>query len=158
MLTELCSTAGARLSGSPAAEKAVAWAKRTMEAAGLERVRLEPVMVPHWVRGSVEEATLIKAASAEVIPLKVCALGGSIGTPADGLKAGVLEVRSFAELNAAGDKAKGKIIFFNRPFDPTHFEPFLVLRGGGRPACGRSQRRGQGRRRRRTGSLDDLPA
>src|SRR6516164_29896 len=52
MLSDLCATAPHRLSGSEGAKKAVAWGRRTLESSGLERVRLEPVMVPHWVRGS----------------------------------------------------------------------------------------------------------
>jgi hypothetical protein len=123
MLTELCTTVGPRLSGSPGAEKAVAWAQKTMKASGLDRIRLEPVMVPHWVRGGPEEVTLLGTAPATKIPLRACALGGSVGTSVEGITGKVLEVHSFEELHAAGAKAQGKIIFFNRPFDSSHFDP-----------------------------------
>ncbi len=100
LLSELCATAPHRLSGSEGAKKAVEWGRRTLESSGLERVRLEPVMVPHWVRGSVEEASMILAGrgSIERVPLHVCALGGSVGTPAEGITAEVLVVQSFEEL------------------------------------------------------------
>lgn len=121
MLHELCTTIGPRLSGSPNAEKAVAWAKQKMEHLGFDRVWLEPVMVPRWVRGPVEQAAIMKTSKRERIPLTVCALGGSIATPSQGITAEVVEVKSFDELRAMGDMAKGKIIFFNRPMDRSLF-------------------------------------
>ena len=124
LLTELCTTVGPRLSGSPNAEKAVQWAKKKMEDLGFDRVWLEPVMVPHWVRGPVEKATVATNSSRKEIPLTVCALGGSIATPAAGVTAEVVEVKSFDELRALGDKAKGKIIFFNRPMERGRFSTF----------------------------------
>lgn len=117
MLHELCTTIGPRLSGSPNADKAVAWAKKKMETLGFDRVWLEPVMVPHWVRGPIEEASIISPSSKKNIPLKICALGGSIATPPKGITAEVVEVKSFEELRSLGEKAKGKIIFFNRPME-----------------------------------------
>jgi len=121
MLTELCTTIGPRLSGSANAEKGVQWAKRKMEELGFDRVWLEPVMVPHWVRGPVEEASIVASTSGKNIPLTVCALGGSIATPREGITAEVVEVRSFEELRALGDKSKGKIVFFNRPMERERF-------------------------------------
>jgi Zn-dependent M28 family amino/carboxypeptidase len=130
MLTELCTGVGHRLSGSKGAELGVAWAKKTMEACGLENVRLEPVMVPRWVRGPVETAIVTGERLGPVgHPLRICALGGSVGTPPAGVAAGVIEVRSFDELKAAGDRARGKIVFFNRPFDDTQFETFHAYSG-----------------------------
>jgi hypothetical protein len=162
MLTELCTTVGHRLSGSPGAAKAVAWAERTMKRAGLDRVRLEPVMVPRWVRGETETASYQSGAAKPDTPLSICALGGSVGTSSGGITAEVLEVRSFEELRAVGERAKGKIIFFNRPFDPGLFDPFAAYggavgqrgsgaieaaRAGGVAALVRSV----------TGRLDDVP-
>jgi Zn-dependent M28 family amino/carboxypeptidase len=129
MLTELCTKVGPRLSGSPGAQKAVEWARKTMESSGLERVRLEPVMVPHWVRGAAEEASLVRRPGEAPIPLRICALGGSVATPGEGITGHVLEVRSFAELHSAGDKARGKIIFFNRAFETSHYSPFSAYMG-----------------------------
>lgn len=122
-LTELSTTIGHRISGSRQAEQAVQWAKKTMEEFGLENVHLEPVMVPRWVRGDVEEGTIILP-DGKKIPVKITALGGSISTPGKGITAEVIEVHSFEELHALGDKSKGKIIFFNRPFDRTKINTF----------------------------------
>ena len=83
-------TIGPRLSGSEGAAKAVAWAKRKMESYGFDRVILQPTMVPHWTRGDVERATV--TSTPQPISLKVAALGNSVGTPRDGVEAGVVEV------------------------------------------------------------------
>jgi carboxypeptidase Q len=122
-LTELATKIGNRISGSPQADQAVKWAKKTMEEFGLENVHLEPCMVPRWVRGSVEEGTILLP-DGKKIPIRVTALGGTISTPKNGITAEVLEVRSFEELRSMGEKAKGKIVFFNRPFDKTKINTF----------------------------------
>lgn len=124
LLYELSTRIGHRLSGSPQAAQAVAWAKKKMEELGLENVRLEPVMVPHWMRGPLEEAAIVRAHSPADLPLKVCAFGGSIATPEEGITAEVVEVKSFDELKALGEKARGKIIFFNRPMDRSKINTF----------------------------------
>ncbi len=122
-LTELTTTIGHRISGSPQAERAVQWTRHLMEDFGLENVRLEPVMVPRWVRGDIEEGAIILP-DGKRIPVKITALGGSIATPAEGITAEVVEVHSFEELHALGAKAKGKIVFYNRPFDRTRINTF----------------------------------
>ncbi len=114
-LGELCEI-GPRLSGSENSLKAIHWAKAKMEALGFDRVILQPVMVPRWVRGKVEEARVIESARVKGRKLAVTALGGSIATPREGISAEVVEVKDFAELAALGEKARGKIVFFNRPF------------------------------------------
>jgi len=124
MLTDLVTTTGHRFSGTPGAEKAVVWSRQTMTALGFDRVWLEPVMVPRWVRGPVEEATVLASKDREAIALSVAALGGSIGTPKEGITAEVVEVHSFDELRSMGSTAKGKIIFFNRPMDRGHVNTF----------------------------------
>lgn len=135
-LHELTSGVGHRLSGSPQAAKAVVWAKKKMEEFGFENVHLEPCMVPHWVRGAREKAEILMPTGAR-IPLKALALGGSIATPTKGITAEVLEVHSLNEAKALGARAKGKIIFYNRPFDRTKFDTFegyggaVDQRGGG---------------------------
>ena len=116
LLQEL-TTIGSRLSGSRGNEKAVVWGKKNLQDAGCDSAWLQPVMVPHWVRGDVERASVYYGKRNE--PLSICALGGSIATPKKGLRASVIEVSSFEEVHQLGDKAKGKIIFFNRPFDVT---------------------------------------
>jgi len=124
-LTELTTKIGSRLSGSPNAAKAVAWAKDKMEQFGLEQVHLEPCMVPHWVRGETEKAAIIPSGE-ERIPVAITALGGSVATPEEGITAGVVEVHTFQELHEMGTAAQGKIVFFNRPFDKTKFDTFAA--------------------------------
>jgi carboxypeptidase Q len=128
ILTELCTTIGARLAGSPQAAQAVSWAKRKMEDYGFSNVRLESVTVPHWIRGPKEEASIIRS-SGEILPMKICALGGSIATPKDGITARVVEVKSFDELKSLGEDARGRIVFFNRPMDQTKIYPFEAYGG-----------------------------
>ena len=136
MLYDLCTTVGHRISGSPQAAKAVEWAKKQMEEYGFDNVHLEPVMVPRWVRGPVEEAFLIYS-SGKRESLKITALGGSIGRPSEGITAEIIEVKSFDELNRLGDKAKGRIVFFDRPMDRKLISTFAAYggavdqRGGG---------------------------
>ncbi|MGH7457248.1 MAG: peptidase M28 family protein, partial [bacterium] len=128
MLTELTAL-GPRLSGSPQAAAAVEWSRHTMAQLGFQNVRLQEVMVPHWVRGPIEEAAIINSATMGLRPLTVCALGGSIATPAMGIVAEVVEVKSFDELKALGKEAAGKIIFFNRPMDSAKINTFEAYGG-----------------------------
>jgi len=128
LLAELTAL-GPRLSGSPQAAAAVEWSRQTMLQLGFDNVRLQEVMVPHWVRGPIEEAAIINSATMGTVPLSVCALGGSIATPERGLVAEVVEVKSFEELRALGKKAEGKIIFFNRPMDASKLNTFEAYGG-----------------------------
>lgn len=127
LLRELTKGIGGRLSGSPQAAKAVAWGERRMRELGFENVHLVPCKVPHWVRGKPEKATLTASGRSE--PLSVCALGGSVATPRGGVAAEVIEVKSLEEATALGDRAKGKIVFFNRPMDPTLLNTFAAYGG-----------------------------
>jgi carboxypeptidase Q len=80
-------------------------------------------MVPHWVRGRKEEGFILNGKTKTSVPL--VALGGSINTPEKGLTAEVIEVKTFQELRDLGkEKCTGKIIFFNRPMDPTKINTF----------------------------------
>jgi carboxypeptidase Q len=115
-LRYLCKNIGGRISGSPQAEKAVVWATEAMLKAGADTVYLIPCMVPKWVRGKKEKCEASAGNKKE--EFSVCALGGSIGTPAEGIKAKVIEVSSFEELEKLGaEKIKGNIVFYNVSFD-----------------------------------------
>jgi carboxypeptidase Q len=111
-LALLGDTFGNRLSGSEALTKAIAWAVAEMKKDGLENVRAEPVKVPHWVRGRESLEIVEPHRSA----LAMLGLGNSVGTLPDGIEAEVIVVRSFAELDAAGSRVKGRIVLFNVPF------------------------------------------
>ena len=120
MLDYLANTIGGRLSGSPEAAAAVEWSKRVMEEMGFDRVFLQEVMVPHWVRGEKEFAQFINSTVIGTEETAICALGGSVGTGADGITAKVVEVHNFEELEQFGRaQIEGKIVFFNRQMDPT---------------------------------------
>ncbi|MFL5753475.1 MAG: M20/M25/M40 family metallo-hydrolase [Bacteroidia bacterium] len=117
----LATKIGGRLSGSSQAAQAVEWAKKAMYEAGADTVYLVPCMVPHWVRGDKEQAKLLSTVTKDAMKLNVCALGGSVPTPANGVSAEVIEVRSFDELKTLGkEKVRGKIVFFNVPLNANH--------------------------------------
>jgi len=120
----LCKQVGPRLSGSAQAEKAVRETARMLKEVGADTVWLQECMVPHWVRGEKEEA-ILKMANGVKKPLKVTALGNSVGTSAAGITAYVVEVRTMDELNQLGEAGiKGKIVFFNHKMNPTFIRTF----------------------------------
>ena len=85
-------------------------------------------MVPKWVRGEKETAYFLDNKTKISIP--ICALGGSIATSKNGLTAEIIEVHSLKELETLGkDKVKGKIVFYNRPFDPENIDAFKSYGG-----------------------------
>lgn len=117
---------GHRLSGSAGAEEAVTWAKNELTGIA-DTVWLQPVMVPHWIRGMEEDAYLKWPAKSKKknMPVNVCALGGSVGTGPGGITAQVVEVKNLAELATLGaHRIRGRIVFFNRPMDVTQVRPF----------------------------------
>lgn len=111
-LAYMCDVYGPRLSGSENLNNAIEWIYQEMKKDGLVNVIKDPVMVPHWVRGK-ETCTLLKPRKAD-IPL--LALGGSIGTPKEGITALVIVVKSKEELAEKASKVKGKIVLFNQPW------------------------------------------
>jgi hypothetical protein len=129
MLHYLCKNIGHRLSGSPGAAAAVEWTRHVMEDYGFDTVYLQPVMVPHWVRGSREIGRVVNSRKMGTVEMNVCALGGSIGTGPGGLVGKVIEIRNFEELKASGKQVQGKIVFFNRPLDPTQINTFVAYGG-----------------------------
>ena len=127
-LDHLSNSIGSRLSGSANAEKAVLYTKAEMEKMGFDKVYLQEVMVPKWVRGEKETAYILDNKTKTIVP--ICALGGSIATAPNGLTAEVVEVHSIEELKTLGtEKIKGKIVFFNRPMDNAQIESFHAYSG-----------------------------
>ena len=123
-LNHLSNQIGGRLSGSVQARQAVDYTKAQMESLGLDRVWLQPVLVPKWVRGTPEFA-YIETSLGITNTVPICALGGSVATPTGGLKANVVEVQGLKDLEVLGkEKIAGKIVFFNRPMDPTLITTF----------------------------------
>ena len=107
--------AGPRLSGSPGNKVAVAWALGAMRAGGLVKVHAEPCAVPHWERGD-ERGEIVEPSPQ---PLALAALGGSIGTPPEGIEADVVEAPSLEGVDALGPAAAGKIVFIDVHMDRT---------------------------------------
>ena len=124
-LATLTDSYGHRLSGSTSLERAIDWILAEMRRDGLQNVRGERVMVPHWVRGR-ESATLV---SPRPHPMAMLGLGGSIGTPKGGITAEVLVVSSFDELQKRAAEAKGKIVLYDVPF--TSYGETVRYRGNG---------------------------
>jgi carboxypeptidase Q len=111
-LAEMCDTFGPRFTGSTNLEAAIDWVLAQMRADGLDNVRGEPVMVPHWVRGT--ESVELLEPRRETLPM--LGLGGSIATPSQGITAPVFVVHSVAELTNHAAQAAGKIVVFDVPY------------------------------------------
>lgn len=122
---------GHRLSGSAGAEKAVQWTRSMLDTLGLDSVWLQPCMVPHWVRGEAEQVTVARRGKRQKVTLNALALGGSVATPSAGITAQVEEVKTWEELDRKGaaGQLRGKIVFYNRPMDPTKLRTFEAYGG-----------------------------
>lgn len=129
-LEHLCLRVGNRISGSANAEKAVAWTKSVLDTLRLDSVWLQPCMVPHWVRGEAEQVHLLGQKKGEFTALPALALGGSVATPAGGIQADVVEIKNWDDLERIGERGlRGKIVFYNRPMDPTKIRTFEAYGG-----------------------------
>ncbi len=121
----MCDTFGPRFTGSTNLESAIDWCLAEMKLDGFQNVRGEEVTVPRWVRGN-ESAELLLPRR-RVLPM--LGLGGSVGTPAEGIIADVLVVTGFDDLKQRAAEAKGKIVLFNVPF--TEYRETVIVRTQG---------------------------
>ena len=112
------------------AASAVEYTRQMMDSMGMD-VTLQPCEVPHWVRGDKEQARVVNSTSMGTVDLTVLALGNSVGTSDYGVTAPVIEVHSLDEVKELGAKGQiaGKIIFYNRPMDPTQIKTFHAYGG-----------------------------
>ncbi len=118
-LYTLCKTVGPRLSGSAGMYKAEQWGLKVLKDAGAENAYLQQCMVPHWVRGKKEFAGY-KTNKRNADPqFNVLALGNAVGTGERGVTAQIIEVKNFEELGKRKEEVKGKIVFYNYPFNKT---------------------------------------
>ncbi len=119
-LRVLCKNVGNRISGSKAADSAVNWGYNVLKSMWVDTVYKMPITVPCWSRGTVERAYIYHTD----LKLNITALGGSIGT--NGLlKAHLVVANGIEDLERLGEKGiKGKIVFFNKPFDPRTINGF----------------------------------
>ncbi|MCQ4140151.1 M28 family peptidase [Chryseobacterium sp. EO14] len=122
-LRELTKNIGHRLSGSASYEKAVTWAEQKLRDAGADKVWLQEVMVPVWVRG--KESLQIKTSNGKWKSLKMLSLGNSEGTGGKDVSGEIIMVRSMEEYDKLSpEQVKDKIVFFNYPFSQTYIETF----------------------------------
>lgn len=128
-LYDLTTKIGGRLSGSPNAAAAIEFSRQVLDTLGLDSVWLQSCMVPHWIRGETEVVRIVNSKRQGTIDLGGLALGNSIGTGPGGLTAEVIEVNSLEDLEELGELVRGKIVFYNRPMDPTQIRTFNAYGG-----------------------------
>jgi carboxypeptidase Q len=128
-LAFMTDTFGPRLSGSANLDATLRWAEAEMKKDGLENVHLEPVMVPQWVRG--DESLEILEPFPNKVP--ILGLGGSVSTRPEGVSGELMVVKSFEELTARKEEARGRIVLFNVVY--TTYGETVRYRGGGASAA-----------------------
>lgn len=122
-LHELTKNIGHRLSGSEAYEKSVQWAAQKLRDAGADKVWLQDVMIPVWVRG--KESLHIKTSNGGWKNLKMLSLGNSEGTGGKDVSGEIIMVKSMDEYNKlTPEQVKDKILFFNYAFKQSFIETF----------------------------------
>ncbi len=114
-LHTLTKTIGPRLSGSPQTYAAEKWGLEALKLAGADRVYLQKTMIPHWVRGGRDQAALVSGRNRQ--SLAVIALGNSVSTKTGGITAPMILIHDFDELERRKNEIKGKIVFYNHPFN-----------------------------------------
>ena len=120
-LHTLCVDIGHRLSGSESLERAVRWAAGELEDIEGVEVTLQEVQVPVWIRGQ-ESLQLL---GQEPTDLAMVGLGGSVGTPEEGVEGALVIVSSLEDLDARGEELRGKIVLIDQampPYDPETFD------------------------------------
>ena len=129
IVEELTMRIGPRPAGSQADKAAVKWAEQMLASLGLANVHSEAVTVPHWDRGSLTVRTTAPFPQL----LTATSLGGSIGTPEQGLQATVVRVADVAELRTLDSrKLAGNIVFIDK-----HMERHRDGSGYGQTVIGR---------------------
>ena len=138
VLESLTTEIGPRPVGSPAYNRARDWGIAKLKALGFTKVHAEAFAKPSWQRG---------AESAEVVSpypqhLAMIGLGGSMPTPANGIEAPIVVLKSYAELLMAKPGAfKGKIVVVNQPMthtmDGSGYGAAVQARGGASDAAKR---------------------
>ncbi len=129
-LEYLCKNYPGRITGSEEVSGAIEYVFQIMQEMNLDKVFKQKVQVPRWEMGNGAKA-YIKIRD-DKIEVSVIPLGLSIGTNKNGLISKVVEVHDFEELEKLGrNKIEGKIVFFNRPMDPTLINTFNAYSGAG---------------------------
>lgn len=118
---------GGRLAGSPQMTMAEHWGKKALEEAGADEVIMQECLVPHWVRGGKDKAYISytnESGKKQNFEVAVLAIGNAIGTGNNGLKAPLIRIRNYEELEKNKDNIKGKIVFYDIPFEDTFVQTF----------------------------------
>jgi carboxypeptidase Q len=114
-LRYLSDSIGGRVTGSPAADRAVGWAVQAFRLSGVDEVHTEKFTIPvGWSEG----ATHLEILSPEPFPVRVVSIGWSPAIPESGLTAGIVDAgfgdeASFAKI---GDTANGAILLIHSKF------------------------------------------
>ena len=133
VVESLTTEIGPRLAGSEADARAVRWAEAKFKSLGYDKVWLQPVSFPKWVRRSEHGAVLGDNAQ----PLHLTALGGSPGGTVEG---DVVRFPDLAALEAApAGSLAGKIAFVDytmqRARDGNGYGPASRIRSRGPSAA-----------------------
>jgi len=122
-LRSLCKDVGARLSGSVSAEMAVQWGYQTLSKYNFDTVYLQEIQVPHWERGTKENA-YYSDADGKINKVNILALGGSV--PTNGIMTGeIVMFKNREALQKASNKEiEGKIVFISQPMDQKMINTF----------------------------------
>jgi len=128
-LHDLTKDIGPRFSGTEGAERAVNYTSEILKSLKIDQVRLQDVKVQAWDRGDFTEVACVNHPDGTKVYPSL-ALGGSVGTRKKGVKGELVEVFSLDTLELLGEAGlKDKIVFFNRPMDPTQIRTFNAYGG-----------------------------
>ncbi len=136
LVESLTTEVGPRMAGSPADKAGVDWAVAKLKELKFDKVWTEPVSFPYWVRG--EETARVVSPFPQ--PLWVTALGYSVGTPANGIEADIVEIPTYEMLlETEAAKVKGKIVYISNRMQRHHtgrgYGPAVVARTRGASAA-----------------------
>lgn len=123
-LAYLCKKIGGRITGSPQLSAAIEYTYQIMQNMSLDTVIKQPVEVINWWRGNKEKGVIHSSVLGNY-SMQVCALGGSVSTPPDGILAQIIRVYDIDELKNMSEKdVKGKIVYFAKPFNISYLNPY----------------------------------
>jgi len=108
-LRYLTDTIGGRITGSPAADRAVGWAVEALHHAGVDEVHTEKFTIPvRWSEGNSH----VEIVSPEPFPIRIASIGWSPATPEGGINANIVDVGAGNEdgFAKAGPSAHGAIV------------------------------------------------
>ena len=126
-LTTLSNEMPGRIAGSPSYDMASRYTAAVLQDMGIDSIWLQPCTVDYWVRES--ESLVWKSLEGD-ISISATMLGNSIGTATEGIAAEIVEVKSLEEVDSLSEQGvSGKIVFYNRPMDPTQINTFRAYGG-----------------------------